>query len=178
MRGHVSDGWRLGGVALRFVLGHRALQRFVLAAAGVVAVAAAGVAVVAVVLRTTPTTQARGDDARTLQGLVTWLPQDVDSTPAGSFDTAPGAVSGCSVSPGMNLLRLQWNERAGSQTVTYIANYRHVLVGDAYRIPRITCSGVGAQPFTTGFAQNMTSELPAPPSGCAGSPPAAPAPAA
>jgi len=121
--------------------------------------------VVAVVLRSTPTTEARGDDARTLQGLVTWLPQDVDSTASDSFDIAPGTASGCSLSPGTNLLRMQWQETAGSSTVTYIANYRHVQVGATARIQRITCSGVGAQPYTTGFAQNMTSELPALPSG-------------
>ena len=51
MRDYVSDGWRLGGAALGFVLGNRALQRFVLTAAGIVLVAAAGVAVAAVALR-------------------------------------------------------------------------------------------------------------------------------
>ncbi|HEY3485082.1 MAG TPA: prepilin-type N-terminal cleavage/methylation domain-containing protein [Ilumatobacteraceae bacterium] len=127
-------------------------------------IASVMVGVVAVVLRTTPTTEARGDDARTLQGLVTWLPQDVDSTPTGNFDLNAGTPSGCSVNPGTNLLRLQWQERAGSSTVTYIANYRHVQVGATARIQRVTCSGVGAQPYTTGFAQNMTSELPSSPS--------------
>jgi Family of unknown function (DUF6159) len=51
MRDYASDGWRLGGAALGFVLGNRALQRFVLTAAGIVLVAAAGVAAAAVALR-------------------------------------------------------------------------------------------------------------------------------
>jgi hypothetical protein len=51
MRDYASDGWRLGGAALAFVLENRALQRFVLVAAGIVVVAAAAVAVAAVALR-------------------------------------------------------------------------------------------------------------------------------
>lgn len=51
MRDYASDGWRLGGAALAFVLENRALQRFVLLAAGIVVVAAAAVAVAAVALR-------------------------------------------------------------------------------------------------------------------------------
>ena len=51
MRDHVISGWLLGGAALGFVLRNRALQRFVLVAGGIVLVAAAGVAVVAVALR-------------------------------------------------------------------------------------------------------------------------------
>ena len=50
MRDYVTSGWLLGGAALGFVLGNRALQRFVLVAGGVVLVATAGVAVVAVAL--------------------------------------------------------------------------------------------------------------------------------
>jgi hypothetical protein len=51
VRDYVSDGWLLGGAALGYVLGNRALQRFVLISAGVVLVAAGGVAVAAVALR-------------------------------------------------------------------------------------------------------------------------------
>jgi hypothetical protein len=47
----VSDGWRLGGAALSFVLHHRALQRFVLVAIGIVLVLSAAGAVTAVLLR-------------------------------------------------------------------------------------------------------------------------------
>ena len=51
VRAYVSEGWRLGGAALGFVLGHRVLKRFVLISAGVVLVASAVVAAVAVALR-------------------------------------------------------------------------------------------------------------------------------
>jgi hypothetical protein len=51
MRGYVSDGWRLGGAALGFVLENRALQRFVLISAGIVLVVAASGAAAAVALR-------------------------------------------------------------------------------------------------------------------------------
>jgi hypothetical protein len=47
----VSDGWRLGGAALSFVLRDRALQRFVLIAIGTVLAISAAVAVAAVLLR-------------------------------------------------------------------------------------------------------------------------------
>jgi Family of unknown function (DUF6159) len=47
----VSDGWRLGGGALDFVLHHRALQRFVLVATGIVLALSAAGAVTAVALR-------------------------------------------------------------------------------------------------------------------------------
>jgi prepilin-type N-terminal cleavage/methylation domain-containing protein len=130
--------------------------------------------VVAVVLRNAPTTEARADDSRTLKGLVTWLPQDVDSTPPSGFSVDPDAESGCSVNPGTNLLRMQWSETAGSQTIIYIANYRHVASGVGYRIQRVTCSGTGAFPFANGFAQNVTSELPGLPTGWTpGNPPVA-----
>lgn len=51
MRDSVSNGWRLGGAALGFVLGNRAVQRFVLSAIIVVLAISAGVAVAAVALR-------------------------------------------------------------------------------------------------------------------------------
>jgi uncharacterized protein DUF6159 len=47
----VSNGWSLGGAALRFVLRHRALQRFVLVATGIVLLLCAAGAVAAVALR-------------------------------------------------------------------------------------------------------------------------------
>jgi hypothetical protein len=50
-RDYVTDGWRLGGAAIRFALGNRALQRFVLSAVSVVLVSFAGLAVAAVALR-------------------------------------------------------------------------------------------------------------------------------
>jgi hypothetical protein len=51
MAGNVSEGWRLGGAALAFVLASRPLQRFVLSAIGIVLSISLVVAVVAVLLR-------------------------------------------------------------------------------------------------------------------------------
>jgi hypothetical protein len=117
------------------------------------------VLVVSVVLRNAPTTEARSDDARTLQGLVTWLPQDVDSTPPAGFDTVATTPSGCGTSPGINLLRLEWTETLAVTTTRFIANYRHAPVGSAHRIQRITCSGTGHPPFSNASVQNVTSDL-------------------
>ncbi len=51
MRQSIEDGWRLGGAAIGFVVASRPLQRFLLKSVGVVVVIAAGLAVLAVVLR-------------------------------------------------------------------------------------------------------------------------------
>ena len=120
-----------------------------------------------VVVRNTPKTEERIDNAKTLQGVVTWLPQDVDSTPATGFDESSTAVTGCSASPGTNLLRMEWIENASSGgPVKYIASYRHVLSDGHYRIKRVTCSGTpGAEPFTNSKVQSVSSPLPPLPAG-------------
>ena len=51
MRDNLSNGWRLGGVALGFVLGNRVLQRFVMSAILIVLTISVVVAVAAVALR-------------------------------------------------------------------------------------------------------------------------------
>jgi hypothetical protein len=51
MRDYLTDGWRLGGAAMDFVLRNRPLRRYLLGAVGVMVVVAAGVAVAAVALR-------------------------------------------------------------------------------------------------------------------------------
>ncbi len=51
-------------------------------------------AVTSVILRTASPTEARTDNARSVQGLVTWLPQDVDATPPTGFDTVDWPCSG------------------------------------------------------------------------------------
>ncbi len=45
------------------------------------------VAVIAVILRNVPGTEARADDSRTYQRLIQWLPRDAASTPPGKFET-------------------------------------------------------------------------------------------
>ena len=58
------------------------------------------VGVTSVVLRNTPTTEARAEDARSMMGLVTWLPQDVDSTPPTGFDLDPALQADATPVPG------------------------------------------------------------------------------
>jgi hypothetical protein len=56
-----------------------------------------------------------------------------------------------------------------------VANYRHVpTAGGLSRIQRVTCSGTGSGPYANGVALNVTSDLPALPSGWTqGNPPVA-----
>ena len=100
-------------------------------------------AVVSVSLRTLPTTEQRADSAVNVQGLVTWLPTDVDSTEPGQFDVLSSTASGCAgVDPGRNLLRLRWQETLLTVTTNFVANYRYVPQPDGGgRIFRLTCSG-------------------------------------
>jgi hypothetical protein len=51
MRDNLTDGWRLGGAALGFVLRNRPLQRFVVSAILIVLTISVVVAVAAVALR-------------------------------------------------------------------------------------------------------------------------------
>jgi type II secretory pathway pseudopilin PulG len=111
-------------------------------------------------LRTTPRVDDQTDAARTLQGVVTWLPQDIDSTPPTGFDTSPTATSGCTLDPGTNLLRLEWSENIGAGTVRFIANYRLVLQNGSHYIQRITCNGIGAGPLGNSRAVGASSPLP------------------
>jgi hypothetical protein len=114
-------------------------------------------AVIGVIVRGTPGVQERVDDARALQGRVTWLPGDVDSTLPHGFDIGVKA-SGCSTStPGHNLLHLTWTETIGATTTTFVANYRHVTDADGPRIVRYICSGIGSLGAAT--ANNASAEL-------------------
>lgn len=122
-------------------------------------------AVFSVVLRTVPDVDARTDEARTLQGVVTWLPQDVDSTPPTGFDQNPASSSGCTLSPGVNLLRMEWTENVGTP-VRYVANYRVVPINASLaRIERVTCFGSGASPLGNSRTTVVSAELPGLPVG-------------
>ena len=126
--------------------------------------------VFSVVVRNTPRTEERIDNAKTLQGVVTYLPQDVDSTPSTGFDESPGASTGCSDGlGGVNLLHMTWSETASSGgAVRYHASYRHVLADGRNRIKRVTCFGTpGAEPFGNPRVLNVSSALPALPVGWA-----------
>lgn len=105
-------------------------------------------AVIVVIIKTSPAASTRIDDARVLQGLVTWLPQDVDSTPTTGFNVAAAKVTGCNgASAGTNLLHMTWTEKLGGTTTTYVANYRHETQGGRSRLVRITCSGTTSAPY-------------------------------
>ena len=110
-----------------------------------------------VIVRSSPSNENRTDDARSLLGLTTWLPQDVASTQINGFDAYDPSTSyeptyGCLGSPpGTTLLRLDWGQ-SGS---TYSAHYRYVQVGDQHRIRRYSCRDGG-----TADELNLTSDLP------------------
>ena len=132
---------------------------------GIICSVLAGIA--SVVLRNSPPTEARAEDARSMMGLVTWLPQDVDSTPATGFDTDPTRDTGCGIDAGTNILHMTWSEDLGGGEITYLASYRLVPKGSEFRLNRIVCSGAGAPPYTNGYAMNLTSDLPPLPAGWA-----------
>ncbi len=100
-------------------------------------------AVITTAFRNNPMVEVRTDAAHTLKGLVTWLPQDVDSTPPTGFDTTPATTSGCASSPGINLVRMEWQEFVNGATTRYVANYRWLSGAEDDTIVRVACSGTG-----------------------------------
>ncbi len=126
-------------------------------------ISAAIAAVFSVIVRTTPPTEARADDSRSLLGISTWLPADVAATPRAPlsnptqhWDTAAGRTSGCSgTDPGINLLRLHHRENVTGVSVRYYASYRLVDDGGASNIVRVTCVNGG-----TAEINNVTAGLP------------------
>jgi prepilin-type N-terminal cleavage/methylation domain-containing protein len=112
-------------------------------------------AVIITALRTTPPTQARVDDARGLQGLVTWLPQDVDATPPDGFDRSPSAWPCAAPAPttSYNLLAMKWTETTAT-SASFAASYRYEQSGGAWTIVRYYCAVGGP-----GSRLNLTSEL-------------------
>lgn len=105
-----------------------------------------------VVLRTHQGVTERLDDNRDLLNLATWLPQDVNSTPAG---TTPGTgieagnlPSGCATTDvGVGLLRLTWTEQVGNlPTRSYRVSYRAVTDNTTATavVTRVACENLGA----------------------------------
>ena len=116
---------------------------------------------VSIVLRTAPSSEVRVDDARTIQGLVTWLPQDVDAAPPGSFNTDPAApwpCNGTTPSNSFNVLTMHWTERADS-TTNFVASYRYEFNGSTWHILRYTCDDTSSS-MSFGQSLNMTDGLP------------------
>lgn len=102
--------------------------------------------IITTVLKLSPTSEGRIDDANALLTLTAFMPEDVNSTPigttatpAGGFEFAKGLDSGCSgPTTGINLVRMTWIEEAAT-TQTFVAAYRYENSGDGYRIMRYTC---------------------------------------
>ncbi len=92
-----------------------------------------------VIVRANPSNGTRSDDSRTMLGLTTYLPEDINSTPSSGYDFSKSAVSGCTgtTDPGVSLVRLEWNELS----VQYVANYRYEPSGGSYVIARYGCTG-------------------------------------
>lgn len=121
------------------------LVELVISVALMAILASVSSAAVVVTLRTSPAVANRADAAVNVQGLVTWLPQDVDSAAPGTFDIDQAAVSGCAgADPGFNLFKVTWSETISS-TVDYVASYRYVAVTDGGYIFRVYCT-VGEAP--------------------------------
>jgi prepilin-type N-terminal cleavage/methylation domain-containing protein len=97
---------------------------------------------IAVSLRNLPATSARADSSVLIQGLTTFLPPDVDSTEPDRFDVDPLTGSGCGgTDPGINMLKLSWNETYRGVTTNFVADYRWVDEGDSAHIVRVFCQG-------------------------------------
>lgn len=127
---------------------------------GVLAVAIAGV--FSVIVRTTPSTEARADDARSLVGISTWLPADVSATPRAPLSDPTDhwdnidVPSGCGVDPGINLLRLQHRESISGSPQNFSVSYRLVDDDDgaASSIVRVTCVN-GATPAINNISAGL-----------------------
>ena len=124
---------------------------------GLIATVISSVVIVAV--RHNPAVQMRTDAAHTLQGITTWLPQDVDSTPPGGFDVVKTKVSGCTSSPGVSVLHMQWSENISGTTTQFIANYRYVVSGTQNLIERVACNGTGSLPLPNTTVQRVSGPL-------------------
>lgn len=97
-----------------------------------------------VIVRTSPSTELRVDDARSTRGLATWLSHDTTSAPPyyisdpkGWIDTTTGGS--CPGSSGANLVEFSWREE-GFTTQTFYANYRYVANGAEATVVRYSCS--------------------------------------
>ena len=119
-----------------------------------------------VILKATPSTGLRIDDARTLRGMSTWLAQDVTSTPpfapedslGGMIDHTDPARNDCSA-PGINVLNLNWTENNGTTVKRYAASYRYIQDASGAKMTRYICFKTGTGPYGTVRSTNLTSGL-------------------
>lgn len=120
-----------------------------------------------VIVRVSPNTEVRIDDARSTRGLATWLSHDTTSAPPFLPEHAEGGIeigqtatatnNDCGA-PGANVVHLQWLEN-GFTNRTFVANYRFVVDGAKARVVRYTCSKTGSGAFGPASAVNLTSGL-------------------
>jgi prepilin-type N-terminal cleavage/methylation domain-containing protein len=123
-------------------------------------IAAAVVGTVSVVFRNAPSAEERANDARSLQGLVTWLPQDVDAAPPDGFSTDPAAWPCAGTAPtGTNILSIGWTEQT-DDTYRYATAYRYEQSDLEWHMARYACEDGGSGTMSTPTRINLTSELP------------------
>ena len=108
-----------------------------------------------VVVRSTPDAGERISDGRSLKGLVTWIPQDMDATPPGGFDDSHGAwpCAGAKPVDSHNVIAMSWVED-GDVTTQFHASYRYELRESKWVIARYSCQDDGLAARI-----NMTSAL-------------------
>jgi prepilin-type N-terminal cleavage/methylation domain-containing protein len=121
---------------------------------GLLATTLAGVVVI--VIKTTPSTEARADDARSLQGLVTWLPEDVDAAPPDGFNQNPAywPCAGPAPANSRNVIGIEFTERSTS-TTAYAVSYRYEKRNGTTTMVRYSCNPGGPSSRI-----NLTSGLP------------------
>ena len=109
------------------------------------------VAVIAVVIRNVPGTEARADDSRSYQRLIQWLPLDAASTPPNKFDDSGPWASppGCAGASGGYLVHMSWQVGANTE----VAEYRLVPDGPGGQVQRFRCSSAGS------YADTETTDL-------------------
>lgn len=97
-----------------------------------------------VIVKTSPSTEIRVDDARSTRGLATYLSHDTTSAPPydyadpkGWIDTSAGA--GNCGGAGANIVQFSWLEN-GFSSRTFYANYRFVTSGSEASVVRYSCS--------------------------------------
>lgn len=130
------------------------------------------------IVRTSPRSEARTDDSRSLLGMTTFLPEDVNSTPPDGFifsQSVSAADAGCLGPTAENLVQMTWAET----TTMYRSSYRYEQIGDGREIVRYACvegsggvesvrltatlpdsfAAVSVTPFTDSFGRDVGLEL-------------------
>ena len=109
------------------------------------------VAVVAVIYRNAPSTEARTDESHSYERLMTSLSRDAASTPPSGFVFASGSTVCVGASGAGSLVQLTWTDGQGT---TYAADYRFSGAGSP--VTRHACSGSGAAPYSGTEARDVS----------------------